>query len=90
MDILRAIVEECAQSHTQVTLIKVDGYSDDPLHSLADHLAVEQATDEEADTIFDNECRAMLSVSFEDESDKILVPCPSSGPHRCQEARRTG
>jgi hypothetical protein len=43
----------------------VDGHSGDPLHNLANRLAVEAAADEEADTIFDNEVRAELSVAFE-------------------------
>jgi len=82
LDILRAIAEECSQPGTQVTLIKVDGHSGDPLHSLADRLAVEAAADEETDAISDNEVRAELSVAFEGKSGQVLVPWPSSVTRR--------
>lgn len=82
LDILRAIASECAHQGTQVTLVKVDGHSGDPLHSLADRLAVEAAGDEETDAIFENEVRAELSVVFEGNSGKVLVPWPSSVTRR--------
>ena len=65
LDMLRAIAEECAQPNTRVILTKVDGHSGDPLHSLADRLAVEAAADEDGDTIFHNEFRVEPSVAFD-------------------------
>jgi len=82
LDILRAIAAECAQQGTRVTLVKVDGHSGDPLHSVADRLAVEAAADEETDAIFGNEVRAELSVVFDGKSGKVLVPWPSSVTRR--------
>ena len=86
LDMLRAIAEECAQPNTRVILTKVDGHSGDPLHSLADRLAVEAAADEDGDTIFDNEFRVEPSVAFDGKSGKVLVPWPSSIPRRWQAA----
>ena len=78
LDILRAIASECSHPGTRVTLVKVDGHSGDPLHSLADRLAVEAAADEEAEAIFENDVRAGLSVAFDGKSGTVLVPWPSS------------
>ena len=73
LDILRAIAEECAQPGTQVTLIKVDGHSGDPLHSLADRLAVEAAADEETDAIF--ETKFVLSFRWSSKANQARCSC---------------
>ena len=86
LDILRAIADECAQPNTRVILTKVDGHSGDPLHSLADRLAVEAAADAEGVTVFDNDFKVELSVAFDGKTGKVLVPWPSSVPRRWQVA----
>ena len=56
----------------------MDGHSGDPLHSLADRLAVEAAADEETDAIFENEVRAELSVVFDGKSGKVRTNPPET------------
>jgi len=84
LDILRAIAQECSPQGTRVILTKVDGHSGDPLHSLADRLAVEAAADEEGDVVFDNGFRVEPSVVFEGKTGSLPVPWPSSVPRRWQ------
>ena len=90
LDILRAISNECSLQGTRVILSKVDGHSGDPLHSLADRLAVEAAADEDGDVVFDNGFRVEPSVVFEGKTGNLPVPWPSSVPRRWQIAANSG
>ena len=56
------------------------------MHSLADRLAVDAAADDDGVTVFDNDFKVEPSVAFDGKTGKVLVPWPSSVPHRWQVA----